>query len=137
MHSNYRKGQLAVLKMQEKALEVGWSVCFPTVESRFDAVLVDTDGKCHRVQAKYVDVATSTSEGSVTINLRKKTWNRGKTKTYSKSEVDAIIAYIPQTKQLVWLGPKVFHKKSSLTLRYQPSKNNQRRGVRMVSDYVW
>ena len=137
MHSNYRKGQLAVLKMQEKALEIGWSVCFPTVESRFDAVLVDGNGKCHRVQTKYVEVPTSTAEGSVQVDLRKKTWNHGEAKTYSKSEVDAIIAYIPQAKQLVWLGPKVFHRKSSVTLRYQPPRNNQRRGVRMVSDYAW
>lgn len=137
MKSNYRKGQEAVLKMQERALELGWDVCFPTVESRFDAVLVDTNGKCHRVQTKYTEASPSESTGAVLVNLRKKTWNHGKTKTYSKSEIDAVIVYIPQVKRLVWLGPSVFHNKESVTIRYQPSKNNQKKGIRTVPDYEW
>jgi hypothetical protein len=137
MHDNYKKGQEAILKMQERALQLGWDVCFPTVESRFDAVLVDTNGKCHRIQTKYVDYHRSFSKGSVVLDLRKKTWNHGQTKTYSKSEIDAIVAYIPQAKRLVWLGPEVFHQKASVTLRYQPSKNNQVRGTRKVPDYEW
>lgn len=137
MHSNYRKGQEAVLKMQERALELGWDVCFPTVESRFDAILVDTDGKCHRVQTKYVDYVPSAAEGSVQVDLRKKTWNRGKTKTYSKAEIDAVVAYIPQAEKLVWLGPKIFDKKLAVRLRFRPAKNNQKVGVKMASDYEW
>ena len=137
MHSTYKKGQIAVLKMQERALEKDWDVCFPTVERRYDAILVSKCGQCFRIQTKYVDVHANGSDGAIHIDFRKQTWNNGHTKTYSKSEVDAIIAYIPQAKQLVWLGPKVFHRKSSVTLRYQPPRNNQRRGVRMVSDYAW
>lgn len=137
MHRNYRKGQEAVLKVQERALEKGWDVCFPTVESRFDAVVVDPRGKCHRVQIKYVDCSRSFSEGSVVVDLRKKTWNCGETKTYSKSEIEAVIAYIPQAKRLVWLGPEVFHQKAAVTIRYQPSKNNQVKGTRTVPDYEW
>lgn len=137
MYSTYKKGQIAVLKMQERALEKNWDVCFPTVEGRYDAILVNESGKCFRVQTKYVDCCPTESEGSVHIDFRKQTWNNGHTKKYSKSEVDAIIAYIPSAQQLVWLGPKVFHQKTSINLRYQLPKNNQRKGIRMISDYAW
>lgn len=132
-----KKGQLAVLKLQERALEKGWSVCFPTTECRFDLILVDTDGKCHKIQVKYVDMALTDSDGSVQVDLRKQTRNNGHTKVYSKDEIDAVIAFIPKTSQLVWLGPDVFDKRSSVTLRYFPSKNNQIKGIRMTSDYLW
>jgi hypothetical protein len=137
MYSTYKKGQIAVLKMQERALEKNWDVCFPTVERRYDAILVDEDGKCFRVQTKYVDAQSTSADGSVHVDFRKQTWNNGHTKIYSKMEVDAIIAYIPSAQQLVWLGPKVFHQKKSINLRYQPPKNNQRKRIRMVSDYAW
>jgi hypothetical protein len=137
MFENYSKGQLAVIKLQERALEKGWTVCFPTVESRFDVVAVDLDGKCHKVQVKYVDSNPTNSEGAVALDLRKQTRNNGQTKLYSKDEIDAVVAFIQKTKQLIWVGPEVFHMKASVTFRYAKPKNNQLVGVRMISDFVW
>lgn len=135
MFENYSKGQYAILKVQERALKLGWSVCVPTVEERFDLVLVDTDGKCHKVQVKFSE--QTVTDGSTLIDFRKQTRNNGVTKLYTSAEIDAVIAYISEVEKLIWLGPDKFVGRACLTVRYKPSKNKQTKNVTMVDDVLW
>ena len=135
MFVNYKKGEIGHLKIELRALEKGFTVCYPRIESRFDMVLVDPDGKCHRAQVKYTD--QSTNNNSVLVDLRKSTRGTGKVKRYSKTEIDVVLVYIPQIDKVLWLVSDLFNEKSTLTFRLSPSKNHQTKGIRVVEDFVW
>ena len=135
MFINYTKGQQAILKLQERCLELGWSVCIPTVEERFDVVLVDCSGKCHKVQVKYA--GQSENDGSILVDFRKQTRNNGNTKVYTSGEIAAIVVYLGLIGKLVWLGPEKFNGRKTMTMRFSPSKNNQSKSVNLVDDLIW
>jgi len=134
MFDKYAKGQLAVLKTQLRAAELGWVVSMPTTETRYD-MLLDNGQKILRIQIKYVG-SLSTS-GSVHLDLRKETRGNGRIRLYSKEEIDVIIVYIPQIDKLVWLGPEKFDMVKTISLRFSPPKNQQVKKIVLVEDYLW
>lgn len=129
------KAEIAKLKVELRAAEKGWIASRPVEGVRYDLIL--DDGKqLFRVQIKYVNCNRG---GSVFVHLDKfngKSQAR-KLHPYLKTEVDVIIVYIPTIDRLCWLGPDLFDKKSSLTLRYAPSKNNQVSNIRQAADLFW
>ena len=110
---------------------------FPSVETRFDLVLVDATGKCLRAQVKYAAKEPSTSVGSVCLDLRKETRNNGKKRLYSKQDTDIILAYIPQVQKIVCIESNIFENVKTLNFRFETPKNGQIKGIRMVNDFVW
>jgi len=136
MYKTHKKGELAQLKVEMRAIEKGIVVCRPTTEARFDLIFVDESG-CKRVQVKYADHTDGYAGNGVEIDLRRQCRNDGNRKTYSKDEIDVVIAYLPAIDKLVWLDPEDFDNKASITFRLQPSANGQTKGVRLVADYEW
>lgn len=137
MYETHKKGELAQLKVEIRALEKDIVVCRPTTEARFDLVFVDESG-CQRIQVKYADHTDRRHAGNgVELDLRRECRNDGNKKTYSRDEIDAVIVYLPAVDKLVWLGPEEFDGKSSITFRLAPSANGQKKGIRLVSDYEW
>lgn len=137
-----QKGELAKLKVEQRAVELGW-ICSRSPEgSRYDLIL--DDGKTlHRVQVKYASSPFSKSKGAVTAGLRKNEsdgrnlkYCRSKMKTYTRHEIDAVIIYVPQVNKLCWFGPKYFHRKTAISVRYEPPISNQTK-TNMVSDFEW
>jgi len=137
MFINYKKGEIGHLKVEMRAIEKGFTVCYPRVESRFDMILVDDTGKCFKAQVKYTDHEPTQSDNAIIVSLTKQTRNTGKRKRYTKEEVDVVLAYIPKMDKILWIGPDLFDNKATLTFRMAPSKNNQTTGTRNISDFVW
>lgn len=137
MYITYKKGQEAVLAVQRRALQRDCVICFPTTESRFDAVVVTPDGKCLKAQIKYADQENKSAQGSIVLDLRKETRNDGKKKTYSDKEIDILLVYLPVVDEVLWFGPEQFGGKQSLTIRYEPPKNGYVTNVTLHKNFIW
>jgi len=130
------KGEVAQLRAQLAAAKKGFFCSRPTMEGcRYD-LIVDDGRKLHRVQCKYVGIEKN---GIVRVGLEKFT---GGTKvytsrTYSATEVDAIIVYVATIERLLWLPPDVWNGKHAVHLRLTPASNNQKKGILLIQDYLW
>lgn len=129
-----RKGEIAKCKVLLRSYEKGIAVSVPTVDCDYD-LIIDQEGKLHRVQVKYA-AGKSGASGSVLLNLRRTTRNK-KVLVYEAKNVDAILVYLPATDRVVWLPPKLWAGKTSLTIRYEPTKNNQAKVLLNAKDYFW
>jgi hypothetical protein len=121
MFDSYKKGQIASLKVQLRATELGYTVSIPTVESRYD-LLIDDGTKIQRVQVKYCDRSRSDNSGSVELDLRKQCRGWGKRKPYTRAEVDAVVVYIAYVDRCYWLPAEKFDGVKSITLRLDTPK---------------
>ena len=130
-----RKGEIARCRVLARACERGHLASIPVLDHDYDLIL-DIDQKLWRVQVKYVGGGPSKTEGSVFLDLRRTTRN-GKVLVYSKKMIDAIIVYLPKTEQVLWLPPKLWHNKSSITLRYAEARSGRKLGIHSVDDYLW
>lgn len=142
MNTN-QKGEIAELKVQLRATEKGW-VTSRTVEgARYDLIL-DDGKKLYRAQVKYAGGKTNHSEGSAVVSLRRAAGDdrnlkcrRRKMRVYTSDEVDVVLAYLPQVDKVCWLDPELFNGKPAVSLRYQPPKNGQKKGLHFVEDHAW
>jgi hypothetical protein len=125
-----RKGQIAIAKVQIEAAKKGAMVLLPTTPERYDLVL-DWQGKFYRAQVKYADCKTAHAQGSVYVDLRRRK------RVYTKDEIDVLLVYVACVDKLCWFGPEVFHEKCAVCLRVQPTINGQKRGCRMVEEFIW
>jgi hypothetical protein len=125
-----QKGQIALLKVQLEARQKGAIVLLPTTPERYDLVL-DWQGKFYRAQVKYADCKLAHARGSVAVDLCRRK------RVYTKDEIDVLLVYVACVDKLCWFGPEVFHEKVGLCLRVQPAINGQKRGCRMVDEFIW
>jgi hypothetical protein len=135
MFETYAKGQRAVLEVQQRALSLGYHCCVPTVEARFDLVLVSDSGKMFRAQVKYADRVKG--GGAVYLNLRKQTRNRGQAKPYLSSEIDVLLVYVPRMGEVLWIPPEVFSGRQSLSLRFENPKNGNFSNITDANAFIW
>lgn len=138
-----QKGEIAKLKVEQRSVELGWVCSRPPEGSRYDLVL-DDGKKLHRAQVKYANGKTGHSQGAVVAGLRKNQGDgrnlkycRSKMKTYTKDEIDVVILFVPQVNKLCWFGPKHFHNKTSISVRYQPPQNGIKKGFNRIVDFEW
>jgi hypothetical protein len=131
------KGQLAVLKIQQRAMEKGCIVSVPTTESVYD-LLIECNHKILRVQCKYGDGKVSEADGSVRIEFSKREGNsKYKHGTYTSQEVDLILAYVPRIDKILAFPPSIFEGKRMICIRTELPKNNQKKGIRFADDFIW
>jgi hypothetical protein len=130
------KGELACLKFEQRAIEKGAIVSRPNIECAYDRI-VDHNGKIQRVQVKYADSKPSNASGSVQAHIGKAGQKHGSHKPYEDEDIDVIAIYVPKVDQVCWIDKKEWSGKSMLQLRYEKPKNNQKKGVRLVEDFVW
>jgi hypothetical protein len=134
--STFRKGEIAKLKVEQRAIEKGWIVSRTVEWARYDLIL-DDGRKRYRIQVKYADSNACHSKNALSINLRK--WSKGRrlTKKYNRTEIDAILVYIPRTDEICWFGSEHFHDKGGLVIRYAPALNKQQNKCRYTKDFRW
>lgn len=134
MNTTNSKGELAQLKVEIRAIEKGIIVSKPTRhESRYDCVL-DENGKLLRAQVKYASGADSKTDSSVRVELRK--IHKNHSLTYSSSEIDVLLVYVPRIDRVLVFGPKHFDGKSCINVRMEKPKNNQA-NVNWYEDFLW
>lgn len=137
LYDTHKKGEVALLRVAIRAAEKGCVFSRPTTEARYDAVL-DVDGSLKRIQVKYADADAANADGSLRVDLRRKTNGRhSKTRVYRDGEVDALLVYVPRTGNVLWFNAAEFIDKASLTIRLEHPRNNQKTGVLFEKAFVW
>lgn len=136
MPSTNWKGQLAVSKVEVRAIELGYIPNRPLMDCRYD-LIIDKNSQLFRVQVKYASGNPTNSFGSVNARLAYETRRRRQVISYSDDEVDALVVYIPQLDKLCWFPTPVFVGKKMLSIRIIPSKNNQKSNIIEASKYFW
>ena len=135
MHSTHQKGEIAHLKVMLRAIEKGVVLSKPLIDSRYDFIL-DDNQKLERVQVKYASGKAPHSRGSVKVNL--KSWEGRKLhRRYCADEVDALLVYIPQIDEVLRFEADVFCERASFTVRIEPARNGQTKGILNAKDFVW
>ena len=134
MFVTYRKGEIAQLKVQQRAAELGVLVSKPTTEARYDLVL-DFGSRIERAQVKYAGALEN--HGSVGLDLRKQTRNHGPVRAYSALEIDAVYVYVAPVDEVVRLGPELFDGVKRIYFRWLPAKRTNQRKALNVHEHVW
>ena len=131
------KGDLAEVMIAADLIRRGYRIAIPYGEDwHFDLILCRDELRLERVQCKY-----STSNGiCVVVRCRSHSLTNGRvraTKRYTAAMIDWLAVYDPTTDRCYYVpstelggGMNVMH------LRLTPARNNQRRRVRLASNYL-
>ncbi|HEY0078861.1 MAG TPA: group I intron-associated PD-(D/E)XK endonuclease [Pyrinomonadaceae bacterium] len=131
-----RKSEIARLKVETRALELGIVCSRPSIEgTRYDCVL-DVSGKLYRAQIKYCDCPAGHASGAVAVRL-KSAVGQGAARCYSPEEVDALLVYIPSIDKICFFPQEVFCGKTGLNIRLEASRNGQSKGCVFAQDFLW
>tara|TARA_Y100000034_G_scaffold95868_1_gene116563 strand:- start:1308 stop:1724 length:417 start_codon:yes stop_codon:yes gene_type:complete len=132
-----QKGELAALKVDQRAIEKGFVSSKPVFECVYDRVL-ERDGEFYKVQCKFVGSQKKNPvSGSAVIRLERIGHDHKKAKTYTQEDVDVVVAYIEAVDRLVWLKADKFEGKKAISIRYEPAKNGQKSNVLDIEDVEW
>lgn len=134
MYEKYQKGELAQLMVQARALQKGFIVSKPTVESRYD-LIIDTGAVLERAQVKSADWWTK--YGALELDLRKETRNNGKKRLYTTDQIDALYAYVPRHNVVLRFGPEIFHNNPRIGIRVDEIPPHLMRGSLLLWNFVW
>lgn len=132
-----KKGDLAELKIAADLIDRGCHISIPFGENCDYDLIADYEGRLHRVQVKY-----SRSDGQIVlVRCRSHSLTNGRirtTKHYTASMVDWIAVYDSTTERCYYLPSRELgdHGRSTLTLRLQPARNNQRLRTRDAETYT-
>lgn len=132
------KGEYALLKVKQLALERNILLSEPTMPNCRCDLIVDCGDRLVRAQVKYADGKLTRASGGAYLDLRKVTrgGKRGKL-FYTAAEVDILLVYLPKIDWVLCLESEHFHGKTAITIRYEPSKNNQTTGCLMAEQHFW
>lgn len=131
-----KKADLARLKVEMRALELGVICSRPVIEgTRYDLIL-DQDGRLYRAQVKYGDGSSAKCKGVVQINLRKEI-KREKNHPYTDKDINVLLIYVPKIDKICYFGPEIFNQKSSLSIRTAPSINGQLKRCLPAEKFIW
>jgi len=130
------KGHYAMLKMQLYAQNMAAIVSLPTIaHCRYDAI-IDWNNILYRAQVKYVN--RDSTDGSVSVDLGSTTRNGKIISTcYTNDEIDVLLIYIPKIDMVLWIGPELFHGKSSLNIRWRDGRGNNGLSSLIAQDLEW
>ena len=130
-HHTKDKGDLGVAKAHADLVGKGYIVLFPTTEhAPFDLVAY-REGRFLRIQVKY----RAARDGAVAVKFST-TWadrNGTHIKAIDKAAIDLMCIYCPDTDECYYVRSTGF--RASVQLRVEPSRNNQRTGVLLASDF--
>ena len=130
-HHTKNKGDLGVLKAQADLAEQDFMVLLPLTEHHAFDLVIYKDGTFRRVQVKY----RSAHQGRLEIHFRS-IWsdkNGIHITQVDKAEIDLYCVYCPETDECYYFDPSSFN--HSITLRVDTSKNNQKIGINLATDY--
>lgn len=128
-----QKGAAAEAAITAAVIQLGLTVLRPLCEGRRYDLIVDLEPALLRVQCK---LARRTG-GVLAIGLRtSRCTPRGYVRTsYSPSEIDAIGAYAPDLRRCYLLPMSEVSTRRSLSLRLEPTGNNQAEGITWARDH--
>ena len=130
-----KKGDLAELKVATDLSARGYRIVFPHGEDHDYDLIADNGTDLLRVQVKYTE-----SDGRVVgVRCYSKSLTNGKvmqTKCYTAKTVDCIAVYDRTTERCYYVPARLLGAgRFELSLRLQPTVNNQQIGIRRAEDY--
>ena len=129
MHTK-KKGNLSEIKTITKFIELGAPVLLPFGDNdRYD-IAVELGGDLKRVQIK---TARLDDDGVLSCNLYSVLYGGKKNQSYTKDEVDLIIAYSPELDECYYIDD--FENKKSISFRTQLTKRGKK-GKNWAEDYI-
>jgi hypothetical protein len=128
----HQKGYIAEVQVELAASKKGWICSRPTRTTRYDLIL-DDGRKLYRTQVKYLTSLSTKTDGAYCLTFGN---GVGSPDTYTKSEIDLILVYLPKSDQVVRIEPKEFSGKKSINIRFEPPQNNHK-GVFMAEEHLF
>ena len=131
-----QKGDLADLMVAADLRRRGFKLAFPFGEDWDYDLIIERTGKLERVQVKY-----SKSDGvTIVVRARSHSLTNGKVRSvkhYTAATIDWLAVYDP-TNDCCYYVPaaELGEGRSTLTLRVAPTRNRQRRRIRLATDYL-
>jgi hypothetical protein len=131
--STDQKGNIAEAAVALAAIKLGIDVYRPVGEGgRYDLIL-DAIERLIRVQCKW-----AAREGDVVVvrcYSARRTGQGIVKRTYSRAEIDAFAAYCAEIDNCYFLPIELFDGRSHVSLRLNPTRNNQRVGINWAESY--
>lgn len=136
MNITHAVGNVGEFRIAYEAAKRGYVVSIPMGHDVKYDLIVDRGGKLERVQVK-----TVTSNGAVIkAHMRSPGRIDGKISInkYTSEDVDWIVVFDVTTELCLFVPASELGSsgKDALTFRVKPAKNNQRKNVRFVEDYM-
>ncbi len=111
-------------------MKKGWNVLFPFGENNRYDLVAEKGGKFNRVQVKYV----TPKNGALSVGC--KSSNNWTVDRYTASQIDFIAVYDSKSREIYFV-PASRLNSSSIKLRFDRTKNNQRIGIKQAKDFVF
>ena len=114
----------------------GFKLAFPFGEDWDYDLIIERAGKLERVQVKY-----SKSDGvTIVVRARSHSLTNGKVRSvkhYTAATIDWLAVYDPTSDCCYYVpAAELGEGRSTLTLRVAPTRNRQRRRIRLATDYL-
>ena len=132
MLTTNQKGAVAETAVIHEAIKLGIGVYKPIADERADFIF-DVDGDLVRVQCKWANRVADVV--LVRLYSARRTANGLRRRLYSPDDIDAFVAYCPDTERCYYLEMETFVGKSEVHLRLTTAQNNQQVGVNWAKDY--
>lgn len=132
-----QKGDLAELKVACDLRRRGYEIAIPFgEESRYD-LIVDRLGRLERVQVKHTDRG---NRAVIEVPCYSQTIVNGKVRSvtpYTDESIDWLAVYDAPTDRCFYIPAKELGKgRRGFTLRFEPTENRQRVGIRFADRYA-
>jgi len=127
-----QKEDVSELKVAAALRAKGYIVSFPHGKARYD-LLVDDGESIDRVQVKTCWLKNDSKIKFKTASVYSNT-KENKEKSYDKNEIDYFIAHSDYTGDLYKVDVEEAPD-TQMSLRLEPTKNNQSKGVNFAKDY--
>jgi phage-related protein len=125
------RGELTEAIVLAKLIEYGDSVSLPFGDNKRYDMVIDDGRQLHRIQVK--TARDGRGARSIEFNTVSTHPISGRRTKYH-GQIEAFIAYHPGLREFYWV-PVEECSSTKCTLRVFPSKNNQKRGVRITGSY--
>jgi hypothetical protein len=134
MHQKKEKGDIGLAYAIARVTELGWSVCLSIKEHTKYDLIAEKNGVCKRIQVRY----TTPHNGVMAVKLRS-IWsdkNGVHSRLREEGDFDILAVFCPTTKSVFFIKDEEFENGTAISLRLEPSKNNQKKNVRMAEDFT-
>ena len=133
-HHTKTKGDLGVLKSQADLCSKGYLVCFPLSEHAPFDLVVYKNNKFQRVQVKS---RTIDKKGCINVRFEHSYSDRNGVHTVkvNREEIDFYCVYCLDNDTCYYFDPKNWDNDTTLSLRVEMPRNNQKTNVKFAIDY--
>jgi hypothetical protein len=132
-----QKGDLAELKVACDLRRRGYEIAIPFGEESSYDLIVDRNGRLERIQVKYADRG---ERSVIEVRCYSMTIVNGKVRSrtpYTLDDIDWLAVYDAKTDRCFYIpASELGNGRFGFTLRFAPTENHQRAGIRFADEYA-